>query len=69
MVTPFGNDEEYLPTLFGESGTIEMVIRDVNLQANSNAGPLEVVSDNSNQGNKSNYMRPWEPICKLYLFY
>ncbi len=50
VVVPFGENETYLPTVYGGNGTVEFVITDVNLRASSpTAGSLPIVTDNSNQ--------------------
>ncbi|MDI9471239.1 MAG: hypothetical protein QM296_13720 [Bacillota bacterium] len=49
VITPFGEGANYLPVRYAGNGTIQMDIVDSNLRANSNAGSLDIVTDNSNQ--------------------
>ncbi len=50
IIVPFGEGDDYLPTRYGDNGTIQFTITDFNLRASSaTAGNLPIVDDNSNQ--------------------
>lgn len=72
IVVPFGNGEDYLPTVYGNDGLVEFSITDSNLRASSStAGSLPVVTDNSNQTkpNKQNLPDEDDKITREVSFY
>ncbi|MDI9469236.1 MAG: Cna B-type domain-containing protein [Bacillota bacterium] len=61
IITPFGEGAKYLPTRYGNSGTIELVVKDINLRASTATGDsLPIVTDNSNQSKPNRVGLPTE---------